>query len=221
MPTHGRLSSSSLRGAACPSPSAISGAVGIEVATPSGILAAEITACDNRTTVALEVYERNGEARLRFVDQGYGRGWDEHAAETGCPFELGEILQATLVEYERAPIQPPVEIIEIGISDDTVRAGNGDTPAVDVLSAPRTDPGIELESPARHGLPPRPCQLLYYSQKDGSSQRVVIVVSIKNGSMWARAIDGRQVKQFKLDGVRELVDADTGEDMLPMLCKAH
>ena len=44
-----------------------------------------------------------------------------------------------------------------------------------------------------------------------------MVVSVKNGSMWARAIDGRQVKQFKLDGSRDLVDADTGDDMMPMV----
>ena len=194
------------------------GMVGIEVETPSGALATRITACGSRTTVALEVYERNGEARLRFVDQGYARDWDDHAAETGCPFSLGEILDATLVEYEKEPIQPPVEIIEIETPAKEPQPKTQTPPPIEVpIERASGDRGVDAGQMARQGLPPRPCQLLYYSQKDGRSQRIVIVVSVKNGSMWARALDGRQVKQFKLDGVRELVDAETGEDMIALV----
>lgn len=191
------------------------GVVRVTMDTPSGIMEARITPSANRTILALEVYERNGEARLRLVDQGYARNWDEFAADVGSEFSLAEILDATLVEYERLPDPSPVPAtIAAAVPDAAVEMPDPPADRTDTASDDRVG---DKRPMGREGVPPRPCQLLYYSQKDGSSQRVVVIVSIKNGSMWARAVDGRQVKQFKLEGVRELVDAETGEDLIALV----
>jgi hypothetical protein len=193
------------------------GQIQLEIVVPGTTLRADLSRSPHMVAIATEVYERNGEARLRLVDQGHARSWDEHAETITCAFTLQEILAATLQEYENAPLPENAPIVE-----QRIAAVEPDESGEVVIStqASNDDPVPRAPALPDDALPRMPCDLIYFSQKDGTSRRLVIVVALKNGSMWARALDGRQVKQFKIDGVRELIDAETGEDRLPALLLA-
>lgn len=170
--------------------------------------------------IACEVYLRDGRPRFKVVDQGYKSPWSQRDKDLGADLTLASILQATKIEWlgglgtqinedvssVNVPIVEPVEV-EIA-TQPKAKTSNAKSHAA-------------IAESSSGGLPTMPCEMLYYSQRHGSSRRIVQITSRKDDTtIWARATDGRQVKQFKITGIRELVDIETGEDMLPVFLAA-
>jgi len=85
------------------------------------------------------------------------------------------------------------------------------------VEEPETGKPPKRSSPARTRSETRIMNLLYKASGGGTSLRRIVIISASADRIRAREADGSQVKTFLIQGIIELCDAETGEDMLPTL----